>query len=62
MVVHGRDDQLTRSLFDLLRAVGLQPLEWETLVQASGSTAPYLGEVVRLALESGPRTPPAARP
>lgn len=48
-VVYGRDGALTRSFFDLLYAVGLQPLEWERLVRPTGTTAPYLGEVVRMA-------------
>ncbi|HUY46731.1 MAG TPA: CATRA conflict system CASPASE/TPR repeat-associated protein [Streptosporangiaceae bacterium] len=45
-VVHGRDGALTASFRDLLRAVHLEPLEWEKLVEATGSTAPYLGQVV----------------
>ena len=45
-VVHGRDSALARSFFDLLRSVGLMPLEWEMVVKAIGSTAPYLGKVV----------------
>jgi predicted nucleotide-binding protein len=46
-VVSGRDSELTASFFDLLYAVGLEPLEWETLVKPTGMAAPYLGEVVR---------------
>jgi predicted nucleotide-binding protein len=45
-VVHGRDTDLTRNFFDLLRSVNLWPLDWETLVKATCSTAPYLGQVV----------------
>jgi predicted nucleotide-binding protein len=45
-VVHGRDGVLTERIEDLLRCVKLEPLEWETLVGASGSTAPYLGQLV----------------
>ena len=45
-VVHGRDELLNGRFFDLLRSVGLEPLEWEALVDASGSTAPYLGQVI----------------
>jgi predicted nucleotide-binding protein len=48
-VVYGRDGALAKSFFDLLYSVGLQPLEWERLVGPTGSTAPYLGEVVRMA-------------
>jgi predicted nucleotide-binding protein len=48
-VVYGRDGALARSFFDLLYAVGLQPLEWERLVKPTGTTTPYLGDVVRTA-------------
>jgi predicted nucleotide-binding protein len=45
-VVHGRDGALAARFRDLLRTVGLQPLEWESLVRATRSTAPFLGQVV----------------
>jgi predicted nucleotide-binding protein len=45
-VVHGRDTTLTRRFYDLLRAVDLRPLEWETLVAATGRATPSLAEVV----------------
>jgi predicted nucleotide-binding protein len=45
-VVYGRDSRLTSRFFDLLRAVDLRPLEWETLVQATGRATPSLAEVV----------------
>jgi predicted nucleotide-binding protein len=48
-VVYGRDGALSKSFFDLLYAVGLQPLEWERLVAPMGTAAPFLGEVVRKA-------------
>jgi predicted nucleotide-binding protein len=48
-VVYGRDGALAKSFFDLLYSVGLQPLEWERLVGPTGTTAPYLGDVVRMA-------------
>jgi predicted nucleotide-binding protein len=46
-VVYGRDGALADSFFDLLYALGLEPLEWERLVRTTGTTAPYLGDVVR---------------
>lgn len=46
-VVHGRDEAVREHMFDFLRALDLKPLEWEALVEASGSTAPFLGEVVQ---------------
>jgi predicted nucleotide-binding protein len=48
-VVYGRDGALATSFFDLLYAVGLEPLEWERLVRPTGMAAPYLGDVVRKA-------------
>jgi predicted nucleotide-binding protein len=55
-VVSGRDGALTASFFDLLYAVGLEPLEWERLVRPMGTAAPYLGEVVRNAPHLGQAT------
>ncbi|WP_221347718.1 TIR domain-containing protein [Streptomyces beigongshangae] len=45
-VVHGRDEEVRRAMFGLLRRLDLRPLEWEELVRATGRTAPFLGEVV----------------
>lgn len=45
-VVHGRDEPLRRSLFELLRALDLRPIEWSTLVVDSGSGVPYIGELL----------------
>lgn len=46
MVVHGRDEPARRAMFDFLRALGLAPQEWGTLVAATGSAAPYVGQVL----------------
>ncbi len=48
-VIHGRDEEVRERMFDFLRALDLKPLEWEALVAASGSTAPFLGDVVQRA-------------
>jgi predicted nucleotide-binding protein len=45
-VVYGRDDALNRSFFDLLHGVGLEPLEWETIVGSLRKAMPYLGDAV----------------
>jgi predicted nucleotide-binding protein len=50
-VIHGRDEQVRESFFELLRAVDLRPLEWEALVAATQHTAPSLLSVVEAALE-----------
>ncbi|MFI0480906.1 CATRA conflict system CASPASE/TPR repeat-associated protein [Actinomadura sp. 9N215] len=48
-VVHGRDETVRERMFDFLRALNLWPLDWELLVAATGSTAPFLGDVVQRA-------------
>jgi predicted nucleotide-binding protein len=45
-VIHGRDEQVRRAIFGLLRQVDLRPLEWEPLVHATGNGTPFLGQVV----------------
>ena len=46
MVVHGRNGRLKESLFAFLRALGLDPLEWTTLVHGTGVGAPYIGDIL----------------
>lgn len=48
-IVHGRDEALVKAFREQLRAARLEPLEWQALVAATGSTAPYLGQVVAAA-------------
>ncbi len=45
-VVHGRNEQGRDALFAFLRSIGLHPLEWSELVQATGKPTPYVGEVL----------------
>jgi hypothetical protein len=45
-VVHGRDSKLAGQFRDFLRAAGLRPLGWETLVRATGHKAPSIAEVM----------------
>jgi len=51
MVVHGRDAEARRAMFDFLRALHLDPQEWSELVAATGSAAPYIGQVLDKAFE-----------
>jgi predicted nucleotide-binding protein len=51
MVVHGRDEESRQAMFGFLRALGLVPLEWSDLVAATGSAAPYVGQVLTKAFE-----------
>ena len=45
-VVHGRNEQARRAMFDFLRAIGLQPLEWSQAIKATGQPDPYIGEIL----------------
>ncbi|CAL9306377.1 MULTISPECIES: TIR domain-containing protein [Streptomyces] len=45
-VVHGRDEQVRREMYELLRRLDLRPKEWEDLVRATGQSSPFLGDVV----------------
>jgi hypothetical protein len=51
MVVHGRNEDARRAMFDFLRALKLKPLEWSTLISGTGKAAPYVGEVLEHAFE-----------
>ncbi len=51
MVVHGRNEAARLAMFDLLRALGLKPLEWGDLVSGTGRGAPYVGEVLEHAFQ-----------
>ncbi|HTQ15124.1 MAG TPA: nucleotide-binding protein [Rhizomicrobium sp.] len=50
-VVHGRNDALRRSMFDFLRSVGLNPLEWEKAVLKAKGANPYVGDILSAAME-----------
>ncbi len=46
-VVHGRNLALKDSLFAFLRCIDLAPLEWNTIVKATGKPSPYIGEILQ---------------
>ncbi len=48
-VVHGRNGEARKATSELLRAVGLNPLEWEKAVELTGQPSPYIGDVIRCA-------------
>jgi predicted nucleotide-binding protein len=50
-VVYGRNAKAKAALFDFLRALGLTPKEWGQLVKDLGQGSPYIGHVVKGALE-----------
>jgi len=45
-VIHGRNDAAREAMFAFLRAIGLHPLEWPEVVQATGKTSPYISEIL----------------
>jgi predicted nucleotide-binding protein len=45
-IVHGRDEKLRRAIFDFVRSIGLEPLEWSSAVRATRKGSPYPGEVL----------------
>lgn len=50
-VVHGRDSGVRKSFFALLRAFGLDPVEWNTVLAATNQPSPYIGEALRTGLQ-----------
>ena len=50
-VVHGRNEQLRKSIFDFLRAISLNPLEWSQALAATEKASPYIGEILDAAFK-----------
>lgn len=50
-LVHGRNKKIHASVCHFLRALGLQPLEWGDLVEATGNPAPTIIEILRAGFE-----------
>jgi predicted nucleotide-binding protein len=45
-VVHGRNEPARNGVFAFLRALGLEPIEWQEAIRRTGSAAPYVGQIV----------------
>ena len=45
-VIHGRNENARRALFDFLRAIGLDPIEWSEAIRLTGEGSPYIGHVL----------------
>lgn len=50
-VVHGRDEDARRALYDFLRAIGLKPVEWNEAITLTGKPSPYMGEILGTAMQ-----------
>lgn len=45
-VVYGRNEELRKSMFAFLRALGLNPLEWSKAVLMAKGANPYVGDIL----------------
>jgi len=45
-VIHGRDERLRAGMFQFLRSLSLNPIEWSQAVELTGKAAPYVGEAL----------------
>ena len=48
-VVHGRNEAARDAMFQFLRAVGLDPLEWSEARQRTREGSPYIGDILNVA-------------
>lgn len=48
-VVHGRNNIARDSLFAFLRALNLNPIEWDEAVKMTGKASPFIGEILNKA-------------
>ncbi len=51
-VVHGRDTKLNEDMFSFLRAIGLNPIEWNQAVKQARGANPNVTDIVKNALKS----------
>lgn len=45
-VVYGRNEAARKSIFEFLRAIGLNPMEWSQAIKATGEASPYIGHIL----------------
>jgi predicted nucleotide-binding protein len=50
-VVHGRNEKARDGIFDFLRSIGLDPIEWNRAIKSTGKASPFIGEVLDTAFE-----------
>jgi predicted nucleotide-binding protein len=50
-VVHGRDEALRKSMFDFLRALGLNPKEWDHVLREARGNNPFIGNALDEVME-----------
>ncbi len=45
-VVHGRHEKARREVFEFLRSLSLQPLEWTQIIRKTRQASPYVGTIL----------------
>lgn len=50
-VVHGRNENLRKSMFEFLRSINLKPIEWDEAIQLTGQGSPYIGAILDVAFD-----------
>lgn len=45
-VIHGRNEPARKGLFEFLRSIGLEPIEWQEALAMTGQGSPYIGDVL----------------
>jgi len=45
-VIHGRNEKARRGLFEFLRSLGLDPIEFSEAIRLTGKGAPYIGQIL----------------
>jgi predicted nucleotide-binding protein len=45
-VVHGRDENIRKSMFLFLRSIGLNPIEWVKAIEMTGKGSPHVSEIL----------------
>lgn len=51
-VVHGRNAELRKAMFDFLRSINLSPLEWTKAIELTGEGSPYIGQILDAAFNN----------
>ena len=51
-VVHGRNEAARLAMFTFLRSIGLSPIEWSQAIAMTRVPAPFIGEVLDVALDA----------
>ncbi len=51
-VIHGRDSENQKAMFDFLRSIDLKPLEWAKLVTETGEASPHISNILEKAFNT----------